>query len=292
MFKLSERVKSGIYGLDELIGGGFRKNTVNIIHGGIGVGKTTFCFQYALFGLNRGEKVIFVSFEMTKEQIIRDCNELGLSEIEEHIESGNLKIIHIYGEDLAFPTMSLVDILTENKLDNDHCRIIVDPLTHYSMFLDDEKRKSISTIFQSLRDCGTSIVTLEESRQNDAIYNGSLMPLYLADTVLHLDNLGFGELFNRTLRVAKHRGSKHGEGLYPYNIESGLGIVIIASEHDINKVTPTNEFDEQFIAAIKQVSNIDIVGEKLAKRIEKLRNDWNHSESPEYILDLVTRSEK
>jgi KaiC/GvpD/RAD55 family RecA-like ATPase len=245
-----------------------------------------------LFGLNRGEKVIFVSFEMTKEQIIRDCNELGLSEIEEHIESGNLKIIHIYGEDLAFPTMSLVDILTENKPDNDHCRIIVDPLTHYSMFLDDEKRKSISTIFQSLRDCGTSIVTLEESRQNDAIYNGSLMPLYLADTVLHLDNLGFGELFNRTLRVAKHRGSKHGEGLYPYNIESGLGIVIIASEHDINKVTPTNEFDEQFIAAIKQVSNIDIVGEKLAKRIEKLRNDWNHSESPEYILDLVTRSEK
>ncbi len=289
---MSERVKSGIYGLDELIGGGFRKNTVNIIHGGIGVGKTTFCFQYALFGLNRGEKVVFISFEMTPEQIIRDCKELGLSEIEEHIESGNLKIIHIYGEDLAFPTMSLVDILTENKPDNDDCRIIVDPLTHYSMFLDDEKRKSLSTIFQSLRDCGTSVVTLEESHLNDAINNGSLMPLYLADTVLHLDNLGFGELFNRTLRVDKHRGSKHGEGLYPYNIESGLGVVILASEHDINKVTVTNEFDEEFIAAIKQVSNIDIVGEKLAKRIEKLRNDWNHNESPEYILDLVTRSEK
>jgi len=292
VFKLSERVKSGIYGLDELIGGGFRKNTVNIIHGGIGVGKTTFCFQYALFGLNRGEKVVFISFEMTTEQIIRDCKELGLNEIEEHIKSGNLKIIHIFGEDLAFPTISLVDILNKNIPDKGHYRIIVDPLTHYSMFLDDEKRKSLSTIFQSLRDVGTAVVTLEESHLNDAINNGSLMPLYLADTVLHLDNLGFGELFNRTLRVDKHRGSKHGEGLYPYNIESGLGVVILASEHDINKVTATNEFDEQFIAAIKQVSNIDIVGEKLAKRIEKLRNDWNHSESPESILDLVTRSEK
>lgn len=289
---MSERVKSGIYGLDELIGGGFRKNTVNIVHGGIGVGKTTFCSQYALHGLNRGENVIFLSFEMTEDQIIRDCTELGFIEIQEHINNGNLKIIHIYGEDLTFPSINIVDIFEQNVLEKSNYRIVVDPLTHYSMFLDDEKRKSLSTIFQNLRDFGTSVITLEDSNQNDAINNGSLMPLYLADTVLHLDNLGFGELYNRTLRVVKHRGSKHGEGLYPYNIESGLGIVILASEHDIDKVTATKEFDEQFIAAIKQVSNIDIVGEKLAKRIEKLRNDWNHSESPEYILDLITRNEK
>jgi len=289
---LSERVKSGIYGLDELIGGGFRKNTVNIVHGGIGVGKTTFCVQYALHGLNRGENVVFLSFEMTEDQIIRDCNELGFNEIQEHINNGNLKIIHIYGEDLTFPSINIVDIFEQNILEKSNYRILVDPLTHYSMFLDNEKRKSLSTIFQNLRNFGTSVITLEDSNLNDAINNGSLMPLYLSDTVLHLDNLGFGELFNRTLRVVKHRGSKHGEGLYPYNIESGLGIVILASEHDIDKVTATNEFDEQFIAAIKQVSNIDNIGEKLAKRIEKLRNDWNHSESPEYILDLVTRSEK
>jgi len=289
---MSERVKSGIYGLDKLIGGGFRKNTVNIVHGGIGVGKTTFCTQYALFGLNRGENVVFLSFEMTEDQIIRDCNELGFTEIEEHINNGNLRIIHIYGEDLTFPSINIVDIFEQNILEKCDYRIIIDPLTHYSMFLNDEKRKSLSTIFKSLRDFGTSIITLEDSDLNDAVNNGSLMPLYLSDTVLHLDNLGFGELFNRTLRVVKHRGSKHGEGLYPYNIESGLGIVILASEHDIDKVTATNEFDEQFIAAIKQVSNIDIVGEKLAKRLELLRNNWNHSESPEYILDLVTRNEK
>ncbi|MDF1558393.1 MAG: ATPase domain-containing protein [ANME-2 cluster archaeon] len=288
---MSERVATGIYGLDELIGGGFRKNTVNIVHGGIGVGKTTFCLQYALFGLNRGEKVVFISFEMTKEQILRDAKELGLNEIEEHIELGNLEIIHIYGEDLTFPPISLVDILEINISDKMKNRIIIDPLTHYSMFLDEEKRKSLSTIFQSLREFGTTIITLEESHQNDAINTGYLMPLYLADTVLHLDNLGFGELFDRTLRVAKHRGSKHGEGLYPYKIESGIGIIILASEHDIEKVTPTNEFDGQFIAAIEKAARIDVVGEKLVRRIELLRKDWNHSESPEYILDLITRDE-
>ncbi|MBU4075904.1 MAG: circadian clock protein KaiC, partial [Euryarchaeota archaeon] len=65
------RVSSGIYGLDDLMNGGFRENTVNVVRGGTGVGKTTFALQYSLFGLNRGEKVLFVSFEMSEKQILR-----------------------------------------------------------------------------------------------------------------------------------------------------------------------------------------------------------------------------
>ncbi|MCL7476257.1 MAG: ATPase domain-containing protein [Methanosarcinales archaeon] len=288
---MSERLTSGIYGLDELMGGGFRKNTVNIINGGIGVGKTTFCLQYVLFGLNRGEKALFISLEMSKEQIIRDCRALGYLEIEEHIENENLKILHIYGEDLTFPSISLIDIIKKNVSQGQHNRIIIDPFPYYSMFLDNDKRKSISTIFQNLREFGTTLITLEESENINTIHVGSMMPLYLADTVLRLDNLGFGEMFDRTLRIVKHRGSKHGSSLYPYKIESGLGLVILASEHDINQVTPINKFDKEFLAAIKESRTIDKVGDKLAKRIELLRNNWNHNESPQFILNLVKRNE-
>ncbi|MBW6517994.1 MAG: hypothetical protein K0A89_05785 [ANME-2 cluster archaeon] len=288
---MSERLTSGIYGLDELMGGGFRKNTVNIINGGIGVGKTTFCLQYVLFGLNRGEKALFISLEMSKEQIIRDCRALGYLEIEEHIENENLKILHIYGEDLTFPSISLIDIIKKNVSQGQHNRIIIDPFTHYSMYLDNDKRKSISTIFQNMREFGTTLITLEESENINTIHAGSMMPLYLADTVLRLDNLGFGEMFDRTLRIVKHRGSKHGSSLYPYKIESGLGLVILASEHDINQVTPINKFDKEFLAAIKESRTIDKVGDKLAKRIELLRNNWNHNESPQFILNLVKRNE-
>ncbi len=39
------RISTGIYGLDDLISKGFRENTVNIVRGGTGVGKTTFALQ-------------------------------------------------------------------------------------------------------------------------------------------------------------------------------------------------------------------------------------------------------
>ena len=166
---LAERITSGIYGLDELIGGGFRKRTIVIINGGIGVGKTTFGLQYALAGLNQGEKAIFLSFEMEQKQIIADSKELGLEEIEEHIEKGNLKIIQLFAEDMILPRIDIVDYIRKSLDDDEHIRIIIDPLTHFSMYLEEEekeKRKQISSIFQDLRLLGTSIITLEESLLN------------------------------------------------------------------------------------------------------------------------------
>jgi circadian clock protein KaiC len=291
---LDERIVTGIYGLDNLLGGGFRKNAINIVNGGIGVGKTTFCLQYALYGLNRGEKCVFLSFEMTEKQIVRDCKQLGFDEIENHIKDGNLKLIHIYAEDLMFPSLNFIEMIRESTSTDEHHRIIIDPFTHYSMFLNDEKRKSLSSIFQNLREIGTSVITLEESNLSEAnnANNGSVMPLYLADTVLNLHYLGFGEFFDRTIRVVKHRGSKHGEGLYPYKIESGLGIIVVASEHDIEKITPTSQYDKEFKLAIERSKHVDKIGKSLAKRIELLRKSWSHKESPEGILEMILDSEK
>jgi circadian clock protein KaiC len=290
MIYLDERIVTGIYGLDNLLGGGFRKNTINIINGGIGVGKTTFGLQYLLYGLNHGEKGLFVSFEMTEKQILRDCKQLGFDEIEDHIKKGNLKILHLFGEDLIFPSLDFIEMIRESLSEDEHHRILIDPFTHYSMFLNDEKRKSLSSIFQNLREHSTAVITLEEVTVTEP-NNGLVTPLYLADTVLHLHYLGFGEYFDRTIRVVKHRGSKHGEGLYPYKIESGLGIVVIASEHDIEKVTPTKEFDKQFKLAIERSKHVDKIGKTLAKRLELLRNNWSHKESPEYILKMILDSE-
>ncbi|MCZ7393876.1 MAG: ATPase domain-containing protein [Candidatus Methanoperedens sp.] len=283
------RISTGIYGLNDLMGGGFRENTINIIRGGTGVGKTTFALQYSLFGLDRGEKVIYVSFEMSEEQIIRDCTDMGWGVIKDYIEDGSLKIIKVFGENLTFPSLDIVEIVKKSIIALNP-RIVIDPLTYLTFYSEKEKRKSLSTIFQELRKLGTVVMVLEEAV--DGNQEGSAMPLYLSDTVIHLQNLGFGEMYDRTLRIMKHRGSKHGEGLYPYSIENGLGIVLHASEKQIERVKSNTKFDEQFEEAIEKTKSMGALGEKLSAKIKALQRNWTHDNDPSPILKLVLEEEK
>ena len=285
------RVSTGVYGLDDLLGKGFRENTVNVVRGGTGVGKTTFAMQFSLFGLNRGEKVIYVSFEMSKEQIIRDCIDIGWGEVERHIEQGNLNIIHLFGEDLTFPSLDLTEIIGKS-ISSENQRIVIDPLTYPTFYSEKEKRKSLSTIFQELRKMGTSLIVLEEPNENNQTVEGSAMPLYLADTVIYLQNLGFGEMYDRTLRIMKHRGSKHGDGLYPYSIETGLGILVRPSQHQIERVKPKLEFDEKFKEAIERSRKMGAIGMNLSERLETLRKNWTRKEDPSEILKMVLKEEE
>jgi len=296
------RILTGIYGLDDLMDGGFRENTINLIYGGPGVGKTTFALQYSLFGLDRGEKVIYVSFEMSEKQIIRDCSDIGWGAIKKYIDDGDLKIIHIFGEDLGFPSLDISEMI-KKSLPGPNPRIVIDPFTYPTFYSDNEKRKSLSTIFQDLRTFGTTVVVLEEP--NDGASGNpsnpgevqrptgsSSMPLYLSDTVLFLQNLGFGEMYDRTIKIMKHRGSKHGESIYPFSIETGLGIVIRASKKQIERVTPKSKYNDRFKEALKKVRSMGNQGEKLAARIELLKKNWVRDEDPMLILDLVMKEER
>lgn len=286
-----DRISTGIYGLDDLTGEGFRNNTINIVCGGTGVGKTTFALQYSLFGLNHGEKVVFVSFEMSEEQIIRDCNDIGWEEIGYHIKQGNLKIIHLFGEDLTFPSLDIIEMVRK-ATPAQNLRIVIDPLTYPTFYSEKEERKSLSIIFKELRKLGTVVATLENPADGNHVLDGPAMPLYLADTVIYLQNLGFGEMYDRTLQITKHRGSKHGDSLYPYSIETGLGIVLRASQEQIERVKPRNKFDERFKDAIEKTRAMGEIGERLSARIRVLQKNWTRDEDPSYILKLVLEEEK
>lgn len=170
-------------------------------------------------------------------------------------------------------------------------KIVIDPLTYPTFYNEKEKRKSLSTIFQELRKLGTSVIVLEEPAEGNQIHEATAMPLYLSDTVIHLQNLGFGEMYDRTLRIMKHRGSKHGESLYPYSIETGLGLVVLASERQKERVKPKNTFDNVFKDAIGKARGMGAIGERLSARIAALQKNWVRDEDPSDVLKLVLHEE-
>jgi len=140
-------------------------------------------------------------------------------------------------------------------------------------------------IFQNLRETGTTVATLE--RPSDA-WDG--VPSYLADSVVLLENLGFGEMFDRTLRIIKTRGLGHGEGLYPYSIEGGAGIVVRASEKQKERVRLKNEYSIVFDAAMEEAEKLGLI--LLRERIAVLKDNWTKAEDPKLILDTLIESER
>ena len=72
-----KRCISGIPGLDPLIEGGFLENSVNLVTGETGTGKTIFCSQFLWNGLQKGETGLYITLEERPEDIKADAMLFG-----------------------------------------------------------------------------------------------------------------------------------------------------------------------------------------------------------------------
>src|SRR3989344_5161546 len=75
--KENKRVPTGIPNFDELMEGGFERNSTNMIVGGSGSGKSIFAAQFLVEGMKHGEKCLYVTFEEKKEQFYKNMLEFG-----------------------------------------------------------------------------------------------------------------------------------------------------------------------------------------------------------------------
>ncbi|MFX0173647.1 MAG: RAD55 family ATPase, partial [Candidatus Hodarchaeota archaeon] len=103
-------------------------------------------------------------------------------------------------------------------------RIAIDPLTPLLLEIPDpnQQRNAINRIFSSLRKIGTSVVTIEKGFGKTL----TRIPLFLSDSIIELEHIGLGGLYNRTLNVRKFRGSAHSEAPQPIGFEKNKGLII------------------------------------------------------------------
>jgi len=231
-----ERYSSGVAGLDAMTHGGWLRNSIIIVRGPTGSGKTMLAGLYARAGASRGERVVYYGFEETRPILLRNYREIGMS-MEPYIESGNLKVLCRYPE-----ATSLEDLLVDLRVGLEELKpslVVLDSISSIEHASSEKGfRQFMIGVASVLREYGRSALitqtTIGGARDHAAPYLSTI-----ADSILTLDySLDSYEL-DRTLRLIKMRGSDHETHPYRLAIEpGGLQVVALTPEEAERTRTP------------------------------------------------------
>jgi len=233
-----ERVPTGIYGLDELIEGGFPKGRTILVSGGTGAGKTIFGMQYLYRGaVDYGEPGVFVTLDEKPSLIRQDMSRFGW-DIEKLEKKNMLAILDASSARAGFPSEERYRI-PDTTLDIDKLllkimqvadqlkakRLVIDSVAGLSAHIDTEaevRRTILKVNYMLMRTDTTAIITSEVAEQGFGSgpmrFSKYGVEEYVADGVMVLHYLGFGTADARTLYVRKMRGTRHVEDVLPMHI--------------------------------------------------------------------------
>ncbi|MEE9609688.1 MAG: ATPase domain-containing protein, partial [Desulfatiglandales bacterium] len=190
-----ERVVSGLAGMDPLIEGGFPGNTVILLSGSAGTGKTLFGLNFAIKGASLGEKSYYITFNEGEEDLIRACQGIGLK-----AEDKNLIMKEIVlGRDVNVKGF-IETVEKYPEID----RLVIDNLNKLLLFAEDEKdyRYQLTLLVKYLREKVKCSILICETDNGMDTGNGES---FECDGVLHLSFTEFEEKPLRTLRIDKLR---------------------------------------------------------------------------------------
>jgi KaiC/GvpD/RAD55 family RecA-like ATPase len=223
-----KKIKSGVYGLNRLMDGGINQNTITAVIGSSGAGKTTFATYFLKRGLEQGEDAIFITLDEEPKQIIKEVIQMGWDNVEDYIDKGAMVFVDAGGKQFSdFIKNQLAGFVEEWKGYN--ARIVIDPLTPvlWSVTHRYEQRDIVSFLLRETRKIGTVVCTLEEHTvMGDLSGPDLVIPMYLADNVIHLRYKSHESPERRDLKIIKCRSSRHSSFWHPYKIVKGSGLII------------------------------------------------------------------
>jgi len=229
------KVATGIEGFDEVTGGGLPQGRPTLICGGPGCGKTLFGLEFLIRGAAQGERGVFVTFEETEEDLIKNVRSLGYDLTDlvkrkllaiEYVRIERSEIEETGEYDLEALFIRLDDALRSigaRRIVLDTIESIFAGLTNTGVL-----RAELRRLFAWLRERGiTAIITGE--RGIDTLTRQGLEE-YVSDCVIVLDHRVNDQISTRRLRIVKYRGSSHGTNEYPFLIDRrGMAVLPITS---------------------------------------------------------------
>jgi circadian clock protein KaiC len=235
MQKPESRVKTGITGLDVLAKGGFPMNSVNLVSGPAGSGKTLLATQFFFNGAkDNGDAGLYLVLEENRENIVRAMRnfQMDLEGSEDEgklflIDLGEIRTEHDRG---VVSFREIMDFLESFIKRTKPKRLVLDSLPVVSLYYRnvEEFREELFTFSRYLRQQDLTSLLITESLEEQYLTRFGVEQ-FVADSfiVLGLEDVR-GEL-RRTVTVRKMRFTKHDTAKHPFLI-TPRGIEIMSQE--------------------------------------------------------------
>jgi len=233
----SERISTGIPRLDTMLDGkGYYRGSSILISGTAGTGKSSISAKFAESICRRGERCLYLAFEESESQIIRNMKSIGI-DLEPWVKKGLLKI------QASRPTFSGLEmhlVQIHNLVESFNPSVVIfDPITNMiSVGSEKEVKSMLIRLIDYLKMKLVTTLFTNLSHQED-IEQTTLAISSLMDTLILLRNMEIGGERNRGLYVLKARGVGHSnqirefmitkEGIDVHDVYLGHGKVLTGS---------------------------------------------------------------
>lgn len=212
------RISSGNEELDEMCGGGFFRDSIVLVSGATGTGKTLMVTEFIAGGYRNDEKCLLFAFEESKDQLFRNANGWSV-DFERMEKEGSLKVVCEYPE-----VMGLEDHLINMKS-------IIDEFRPNRVAVDSLSALERVASWRGFREFVISLTSIIKQRETAGLFT-STTPSLLGGTSItesHISTITdsiillryvemFGEM-KRGITVLKMRGSGHDKNIREFRID-------------------------------------------------------------------------
>ncbi|RXH14403.1 circadian clock protein KaiC [Bradyrhizobium guangzhouense] len=216
------RVTSGNPDIDEMCGGGFFRDSVTLVSGATGTGKTLLTTNFVSGGVEAGEKVLMFGYEESRGQLFRNASGWGADFARMEAE-GRLKVVSLYPEAQGLPDhlltiQGMVDEFQPNRIAVDSLSALerIAPETGFREFL-----ISLTSFIKKREIAGLCTATSKSLLGGESASEQHISTM--TDSIILLRYIQEQEIMHRGLMVLKMRGSEHAKEIRRFSIDgSGM----------------------------------------------------------------------
>lgn len=218
----TERLSTGVPGLDEMTGGGIPAGDVVLITGPAGTGKTTFATQFVAQGLRDGESCVVAVFEEYPEAYLARAKTLDV-DFDEMVKEGRLAITYLRPLDLSVDEM-LSAIRSEVEAVG-ASRVVIDSLSGFEVALAptyrEDFRESLYRLVGALTATGVTVVMTAEVIDVFPDFRFTTERVsFITDDIIVQRYVEIDGRLQKVVAVVKMRGSEHSTDFRTYDLTS------------------------------------------------------------------------